>query len=112
MHLVSPPIEVQRADALYDFLQMHTNAGKAGSTLSGEFWSGRLDGVSGTFGFPLERRVLLMLVTMLISAMGVNRTLLQRISGRFSTRSNGQPRCGRHCSHLIAAKQTMSTERS
>ena len=68
-------------DALHDFLQMPTNAGKSGSTLSGEFWGGRLDGVSGTLGFPLERRVSVMLVTMLISAMGVNRTLLQRLLG-------------------------------
>ena len=30
---------------------------------------------------------------------------------RFSTRSTRQPRCVLHCSHLIAAKQTMSTER-
>ena len=48
-------IEVQRADALHDFFQMPTNARKSGSTLVGEFWRGRLDGVSGTLGFPLER---------------------------------------------------------
>ena len=54
VHVDSLPIEVQRADALYDFLHMPT-----------------LDGVSGTLGFPLERRVSLMLVTMLISAVGV-----------------------------------------
>ena len=64
-----------------DFLQMPTNAGKSGRTLSGDFCRGRLDGVSGTLGFPLERRVSLMLVTMLISAMGVNRTLLRRLLG-------------------------------
>ena len=34
VHLVSSPIEVQRADALYDFLQVPTSAGKSGSTLS------------------------------------------------------------------------------
>ena len=81
VHLVSLPIKVQRADALYDFLQMPTNVGKSGSTLSGEFWGGRLDGVSGTLGFPLERRVPLMLVTMLISAVSVNRTMLLRLLG-------------------------------
>ena len=48
---------------------------------SGEVWGGHIDGVSGTLGFPLERRVSLMLVTMLISAMGVNRALLQRLLG-------------------------------
>ena len=62
----------------YDFLQMPTNAGKSGSTLSGEFCRGRLDGVSGTLGFPLECRVSLTLVTMLTSAVGANRTLLRR----------------------------------
>ena len=35
VHLDSSPIEVQRADALCDFLQMPTNARKSSSTLSG-----------------------------------------------------------------------------
>ena len=81
VHPVSSPIEVQRADALYDFLQIPTNAGKSGSTHSGELWGGRLDGVAGTLGFPLERRVSLMLVTMLMAAMGVNRTPTRRLLG-------------------------------
>ena len=72
---------MQRADVLYNFLRMPTNADKSGSTLSGEFWEGRLNGVSGTLGFPLERSVSLMLVTMLISARGVKRTLVLRFSG-------------------------------
>ena len=38
-----------------------------------------LDGVSGTLRFPLERRVSLMLITMLVTAVGVNRTLLERL---------------------------------
>ena len=80
-HVASSPIEVQRADALYDFLQMPTSAGKSGSTLAGEFWGGHLDGVAGTLGFPLERRVSLMLITMLVAATGVSRTLLQRLFG-------------------------------
>ena len=42
---------------------------------------GRLDGMSGTLGFPLERRVSRMLTTMLTAAVGVNRTLLQRLLG-------------------------------
>ena len=74
VHVDSSPIEVQRADALCDFLQMPTNAGKSGSTLAGEFWRGHLHGVSGTLGFPLERRVSLMLITILVAATGVNRT--------------------------------------
>ena len=38
VHVGSLPIEVQRADALYGFLQMPTNAGTSGSsTLAGEF---------------------------------------------------------------------------
>ena len=48
VHVASLPIEVRRADALYDFFQMPTNAGKSGSTLTGEFWEGHLDGVAGT----------------------------------------------------------------
>ena len=36
-HVDSTPIQKQRADALYDFLQMPTNVGKSGSTLAGEF---------------------------------------------------------------------------
>ena len=37
VHVDSTPIQVQRADPLYDFLQMPTNVGKSGSTLTGEF---------------------------------------------------------------------------
>ena len=48
---------------------MPTNAGKSGSTLWGELEGGRLDGISGTIGFPLERRVSLML------------TMIQRLLG-------------------------------
>ena len=44
-------------------------------------WGGWLDGVSGTLGFPLERRVSIILVMMLNSAVGVNRTLLRRLPG-------------------------------
>ena len=72
---------VQQATALCDFFQMPANAGKSGSTLSGEFWGGQLDGVSGTLGFFLERRVSLMLVTMLIFAVGVHRTLSRCLLG-------------------------------
>ena len=39
------------------------------------------DLVSGTVGFFLERRVSLLLITMLVAAVGVNRTLLRRILG-------------------------------
>ena len=60
---------------------MPTDAGKSGSTLAGEFWGGRLDNVSGTLGFPLARRVSLMLNPMLAAAVGVSRTLLQRLLG-------------------------------
>ena len=81
VHADSSPFEVQRADVLYDFLQLPTNAGKSGSTLAGEFWGVRLDGVSGTQGFPLALLLLLMLISMLVAAMGVNRMLLHRFLG-------------------------------
>ena len=45
------------------------------------FLRGRLDGVSWTLGFPLERRVSLMFITMLVAAVGVNRMLLRRLLG-------------------------------
>ena len=77
---MSLPIEARRADALWDFLLMPTNAGKSGNTLTGEFW-GHLNGVAGTLGFPLWRRVSLMLITMLVAATGAHRTLLQRLIG-------------------------------
>ena len=60
LHLDSSSLEVQQPDALYAFLQMPATAG----------------GVSGTLGFP---RVSPILVTMLISVMGVNRTLLRSL---------------------------------
>ena len=81
VQVVSSPIEVQRADALYELLQMPANAGKPGSTNAGEFWRGRLDGVSGTLGFHLERRVSRMIVTVLVAAVGASPTLLQRLLG-------------------------------
>ena len=81
VHAASLPIEVRRADALYDFLQMPTNAGKSGSTLTEKFWGGHLDGVAGTLGFTLERRVSLVLITGLVTAKGANRTFLQRLLG-------------------------------
>ena len=71
VHVGSSPIEVQRADALCDFLEMPFHAGKSGSTLAGEFLGGRLDGVSGTLGFPLAQRVSLMLISTQVVAMGV-----------------------------------------
>ena len=60
---------------------MPTNASKSGSTLAGEFWRGRLDGVSDTLGFALERRVSLMLITMPSAAVGANWALLRRLLG-------------------------------
>ena len=57
---------------------MPTHAGKAGTTITGDFGGGRVGAISGTLGFALERRVSLMLTTMLIAVVGVNRTLLQR----------------------------------
>ena len=57
VHVASLPIEVRRADALYHFLQLSTNAGKSGSTLSGEIWGGHFGGVAGTLGVPLDQRV-------------------------------------------------------
>ena len=38
VHVGSLPSEVQRADALYDILQMPMNAGKSGIALPREFW--------------------------------------------------------------------------
>ena len=38
VHVESSPIDMQRADALYDSLQMPTNLGKSGSALSRELW--------------------------------------------------------------------------
>ena len=91
VHVDASPIEVQRADALYDFLHMPTNAGNSGSTLSGKFWRERLDDISGTLELPLERRVSLMLTTMLVAAVGANRDMMGREEGR-SARSIRQPR--------------------
>ena len=66
-----------------------TSAGKSSSTISGEFWGGRLGGVSSRLGFPLERRISLTLITMLISALGTNRALLRRLLGRGRGRGRG-----------------------
>ena len=39
------------------------------------------DGVAGTLALPLEGRVSLMIITMLVASTGVNRTLFQRLLG-------------------------------
>ena len=85
------------------FLHMPTNAGKSGSTLAGEFWGGRLDGVAG------------MPITMLLAAVGAHRTLLQPLLGvgirpRFPIRRIREPRRVLHCSHHFASQQTMSVK--
>ena len=101
VHVDSSPIEVQRADIVYDFLHMPANVAVH---LERGFWGGRLDGLASTLGDPLERRVSFMLTTMLIAAVGGNRTLLQRFPGRvgirprFSARNIRQPRRVLHCS--------------
>ena len=110
VHVGSLPIEVQPVDAFYDFLQIPTNAGKWGSTLAGEFWGGRLDGVSGTLGFP---------------SCTPSLTHAHLDAGRYwglfwetwhslshSGESTRQSRCVLHCCHHYAAKQTMPRERS
>ena len=75
VHAESRPIEVQRAVALYDFPQSR-QTGKGGgtltgegSTLTGEFLGERSTGISGTPGFPLERRVSLMLTTIVATVV-------------------------------------------
>ena len=110
VHVDSSPIEVQRSDALYDFAHMRTNVGKSGITLSAEFWRGRLDGVSGTLGFSVERRVSLMIITMLVAAVGVNRTLLQRLLGGLGIRPCLSARSVPHCSHHLASKRALLDE--
>ena len=56
---------------------MPTNAGKSGSTVSGELSGGRLAGVS--LGRPFESRISPMLVTMLAAAVGLSRMFLRRL---------------------------------
>ena len=68
------------------------------------FWRGRLDCVSGLVGFSRERRVSLMLITMLVAAVGrkpdAPTAPLRRVGirPRFSARSSRQPRRILHCS--------------
>ena len=81
----SSPVEVQRADACTTSVKyQHMQASQAVRS-SGVFLGGRLDGISGTIGFPLKRRVSVMLTTMLIAAVDVNQTLLQHLLGRWAS---------------------------
>ena len=78
VHVASSPIEVQRADALYDFLQMPTNAGKPGSTLaasSGEGTSTALQALSDSISSGEFRS------SRCWSLPQVNRTPLRRLLG-------------------------------
>ena len=58
---------------------MPTNAGKSGSTVSGELSGGRLAGVSRSLGPTFESRISFMLVTMLVAAVGLSRMFLRRL---------------------------------
>ena len=78
VHVKSLPVEVQRADALYDLPKMRHKQARKTAHSRESFGRGGSPGISRTLGFHLERRVSLMLSTVLIAAMGVNRTLLRR----------------------------------
>ena len=91
---------------MYDFLQMPTNAGKSGKAAHSWENSGedRSTAFSGTLGSPLERHVSLMLVTILISAMGVNRTFLRRLLGgwAFALAFRREASASPYVSHIAA----------
>ena len=79
VHVDSSPIEVH---ARRYCVPLPPHAFECGSSL-GRAGSGvvALDGLASTLGDPLERRVSFMLTTMLVAAVGGNRTLLQRFLG-------------------------------
>ena len=64
-----------------------------------------MDGVSGTLGFPLERRLSLLLTTMLIAAVGVNEDALATPLGgwAFAVAFRREVLAGLDVSHTAAA---------
>ena len=56
VRLRTSPHEVQRAYTFFAIISRCRHAGKAGTTITGEFGGGRVGGLSGTLGFSLERR--------------------------------------------------------
>ena len=82
VHVDSSPIEALRANALHDFFPPNAdNCGQVRQHTRGRvLW--RTPGWRFRHARILERRVSLMLITMLVAAVGVNRTLLQRLGGR------------------------------
>ena len=57
---------------------------KRDATVHAEFWSGALDGVAGTLGFPMCRRTSLLFVTLTGVVLGVARTPLQHLLGAWN----------------------------
>ena len=93
-----------------------TNVSKSGSTLAGKFWGEHLDGDTGTIGFPLERRVTVMLITILSRFDRVKSDTPPTSPRRMG---KGPPRSDEkhslvstwpHCSRDSDSEQTMSSE--
>ena len=79
VHAASLPIEVRRAPTLCT----PSNAHECGQVW--QYTDGRvLRRVAGPLGFPLQRRVSLVLTTMLVAATRANGTFLQRLLGRWA----------------------------
>ena len=109
---VSSPIEVQRADALYGFFQMPTNAGESGSTLAGEFWGWRLRHTripSSTPSCAHAHRDAGRCCGRKSDASAAPPGRVG-VRPRFSARSVRLPRRVLHCSRDFDSKQTISSE--
>ena len=75
VHAASLPIDVRRAPKLCTTLNAH-ECGQVWQYTDGRVLGGHVDGVAGPLGFPLQRRVSLVLTTMLVAATRANGTFL------------------------------------
>ena len=83
---------------------------KSGSALTGVLWRGHLDGVAGTLGFPLERRLAYAHHDAGCCCRGKSNTL--PTPPRRVARSICLPRRGLLCSRVSGSKQTVHRTRS
>ena len=73
-----------RARNMYGQLSMPTAESERAADFRAEFWSGSLNGIAGTLGFPIGRRTSLMYGTLTSAVVGVTCTSLQQLLGAWN----------------------------
>jgi len=76
-----PPLQVERADALYRLLGMPTSRAKAVDAEQAELWGASVEGRVGTAQYAPGRRATLFFATILGLVLGMSKRMLQALLG-------------------------------